>query len=118
MQGLLWEVGIADFIIVTLILGGGAAFMTGRAVARGWEPVTRAVIWMVPLTAAVRFIHFALFHGTLLSPQFYAVDFVFLTAFAVLGFRLTRRRQMMRGYGWAMEAAGPLSWRLKSGQKA
>lgn len=118
MHGLLWEVGIADFIIVTLVLGGGAAYMTGRAVASGWEPLIRAIIWMVPLSAAVRFIHFAMFQGTLLSLQFYAVDLIVLTLFAVLGFRLTRRRQMVRGYGWAMEASGPFSWRLKSGQKA
>ena len=118
MQGILWEVGIIDFIIVTLALGGGAAMMAGRAVANGWEPVWRAVLWMVPLAAAVRFIHFALFHGTLLSAHYYLVDLVILIAAAILGHRLTRVRQMAGRYGWAVEQSGPLSWRLKSSHHA
>ncbi|BCJ91464.1 hypothetical protein IZ6_21990 [Terrihabitans soli] len=112
-MGVIWEVGIADFIIVTILLGGGAAFMTGRAVANGWEPLARAVLWMVPLTAAVRFIHFALFHGTLLSWHYYLVDFVILMLAASFGHRLTRTRQMTRRYGWVIEDSGFLSWRLR-----
>jgi hypothetical protein len=111
--GILWEIGIADFIIVTILLGGGAAYMTGRAVAHSWEPVTRAVAWMVLLTAAVRFIHFALFHGTLLSVHYYLADFIILAAAAVLGHRITRFRQMTRRYAWAIEPAGMLSWKLR-----
>ena len=113
-MGVIWEVGIADFIIVTLLLGGAAAYMTGRAVANAWEPVTRALIWMLPLTAAVRFIHFALFHGTLLTPHYYVVDLVILAAAAWLGHRVTRVRQMTRRYGWSIERSGSLSWRLRS----
>jgi len=112
-MGIVWEVGLADFLIVTLLLGGGAAYMTGRAVANAWEPTLRAVAWMVPLTAAVRFIHYALFHGTLLSPHFYLVDFIILAAAAVLGHRVTRARQMTRRYAWAIEPAGFLGWRLR-----
>jgi hypothetical protein len=118
MQGILWEVGVADFLIVTIILGGGAAFMTGRAVAIGWEPLWRAIVWMLPLAAAVRFVHFALFEGTLLSLQFYVIDLVVLTAVAVLGHRLTRVRQMTRRYAWAIAPEGALSWRLKNAQDA
>jgi hypothetical protein len=112
-MGLFWEVGLADFIIVTILLGGGAAYMTGRAVARGWEPVSRAVAWMVLLTAAVRFIHFALFHGTLLSLHYYLADFIILALAAIAGHRITRFRQMTRRYAWAVEPAGLLSWKLK-----
>jgi hypothetical protein len=112
-MGFIWEVGIADFIIVTILLGGGAAYMTGRAVANAWEPLARAVLWMIPLTAAVRFIHFAMFHGTLLSPHYYLVDFVILALVAAFGHRLTRTRQMTRRYGWVIEDAGFLSWRLR-----
>ena len=38
----------------------------------------------------MRFIHFALFEGTLLSPHFYAVDTVVCLIFGFLGFRATR----------------------------
>ena len=113
MLGVLYEIGLADFVIVTLVLGGAAAYMTGRAVARSWEPGTRAIAWVVPLAAATRFIHFALFHGTLLTLHFYLVDFVILTLFAMLGHRVTRFRQMTRGYAWTIEPAQMLSWKLR-----
>lgn len=109
----LWERDLADFVIVTLLLGGGAAFMTGRAVALSWQPVTRALAWMVLLTAAFRFIHYALFGNTLLSVPFYLTDFVILSIAAVVGHRLTRFRQMTRRYAWVIEPAGLLSWRRR-----
>jgi hypothetical protein len=117
-MGILWEVGISDFIIVTLVLGCSAAMMTGRATAIGWDPAWRAVVWMIPLAAAVRFIHFALFHGTLLSPHFYLVDFIILSGAALLGHRLTRVRQMTRRYAWAVEPEGSFSWRLRNSDAA
>ena len=46
--------------------------------------------YMLILGAAVRFLHFALFEGTLLSLQFYAVDTVVCLIFGLLGFRVTR----------------------------
>jgi hypothetical protein len=115
-MGFLWERDLADFIIVTLILGGGAAYLTGRAVAFSWEPFARALMWMIPLTCAVRFIHYAIFGGTLLSLRFYLVDLVVLLIFAGLGHRLTRVRQMAERYAWRVAADGVWSWRLKSGE--
>ena len=112
-MGVIWEIGIADFIIVTILLGGGAAYMTGRAVAYSWQPVAKAIAWTIPLTGAVRFIHYAMFEGTLLTPHYFLVDFVILALAAVVGHRVTRYRQMTRRYGWAVEAAGFLSWRQR-----
>jgi hypothetical protein len=65
---------------------------------------------MLILGAAVRFIHFALFDGTLLSPQFYAVDTVICLLFGYLGFRITRVAQMTTQYRWINERAGLLRW--------
>ena len=115
-MGILWEHSIADFVIVTLILGGGAAIMTGRAVALSWEPLSRALLWMIPLAGAVRFIHYSIFGGTLLSPWFYLVDVAVLLIAGSLGHRLTRVRQMTERYAWRVAADGPWSWRLKSGE--
>ena len=95
----------------------GAAVLTGRAVAQSWEPLWRALAWMVPLTAAVRFIHFSIFGGTLLSPWFYLVDLVVLLIAAGLGHRLTRARQMTGRYAWRVASNGPLSWRLRSEER-
>jgi hypothetical protein len=54
---------------------------------------------MLVLGAVVRFFHFALFDGTLLSPHFYAVDTAIAMLFGMAGFRVTRARQMVRQYG-------------------
>jgi hypothetical protein len=111
MQGILWEGGPVDFIVVTAFLGGGAAYLTGRAVALTWRPVGYLLTYLFLLSAAVRFIHFALFEGTLLSLQFYLVDVVVLLCFGGLGYQLTRARQMAGQYAWLYERSGPLSWR-------
>ncbi|MEP0320678.1 DUF6867 family protein [Bauldia litoralis] len=112
-MGGIWEVSLGDFLLVTLFLGGGAAYLTGRAVAATWRPYRSLVIYIVLLTAAVRFIHHALFGGTLLSLQFYAVDLVILLVLGSLGFRITRAGQMTTQYGWIFQRSGPLSWRSR-----
>src|SRR5690606_14948282 len=67
------------FILVTVLLGGGAALLTGRAIARTWQPFRIAALYMLPLAAAVRFFHYALFGGTLLSLHYYVVDYLIVT---------------------------------------
>ena len=63
---------------------------------------------------AVRFIHFALFEATLLSPASFALDMLFLLAVGTLAWRLTRVKQMVTQYDWLYERAGPLAWREKA----
>jgi len=88
------------FLLVTVVLGGGAAWQAGRAIAQTWRPWWQAVLYMFLLGAAVRFIHFALFDGTLLSLGAYGLDTAVAIGFAALGFRITRGRQMARQYGF------------------
>ncbi len=109
----LWEVTAWEFVFVTIILAGGAAFLTGRAVARSWESELRLIIDMVLLAAATRFIHFALFGGTLIAPYYYLIDFVIITLIAILGKRMTRARQMARQYGFEYERRSAVSWTRK-----
>ena len=73
---------------------------------------------MLILGLAVRFIHFALFEGTLLSPQYYAVDTIVCLVFGFLGYRATRVGQMTTQYGWINERAGLLRWSRRSGRNA
>ena len=47
------------FLLVTVILGGGAAALAGRAIAETWRPWWQVVAYMLILGGAVRFIHFA-----------------------------------------------------------
>jgi hypothetical protein len=123
-MGLIAEKSFAAFLLVTVVLGGGAAFLAGRALARSWKPFARVAVYMLLLALAVRFLHWGLFmdatyeswrdmQGTLLSLHYYLVDVVVLIAFAGLGYRLERARQMTTQYGWIYERTGPLSWRKR-----
>jgi hypothetical protein len=114
MQGILYEEpSIWLFLLVTVCMGGWAAWMTGRAVAMTWRPVWQCVAATLVLAAAVRFIHFALFEGTLRSLHYYLVDATVVTAIGLLGYRVTRARQMTTQYRWLYERTGPLTWREK-----
>ena len=70
-QHLLYEENsFGVFLLVTLVLGGGTAWLSGRAIAQTWRPWWSVVAYMLVLGAIVRFFHFALFGGTLLSAAF------------------------------------------------
>jgi len=101
------------FVLVTIALGGGAAVLAGRAIAATWRPWWQVVIYMLILGGAVRFIHFALFGGTLLSAHYYAIDSTVCLVAGLLGFRAARVAQMVRQYRWINVADGPLRWRRK-----
>src|SRR5215510_1210489 len=98
------------FVLVTLAMGGGAAWASGRAIAATWRPWWQIVAYMLILAGAVRFIHFALFDGTLLSLHYYVVDAAVCLFFGFFGFRVTRAGQMATQYGFLNERTGLLSW--------
>jgi hypothetical protein len=115
MQGVLYEEPSAWlFILVTIIMGGAAAFQTGRAVASVWKPRWQLVFYVLLLGWAVRFIHFALFEGTFLSLHFYLVDTMILMAIAFAGWRHARSKQMARQYEWLFASSGPGMWQRKA----
>jgi len=99
------------FVILTVIIGGGAAFLAGRGLARSWKPFWRVYFYMALLAAAVRFFHYALFDGNLLSLYYYLVTYAVMLAAGVLGFRAMRTTQMVTQYRWLYERTSPLTWR-------
>jgi hypothetical protein len=101
------------FLFMTVIIGGGAAFQAGRAMASKWRPVWLTVFYMVLLGFALRFFHFALFNGDLLSLHYFVTDTLVLILAAMLGYRLTRVGQMTSQYPWLYERSGLLSWKEK-----
>lgn len=114
IPGLLYEEdSLGVFLLVTVVLGGGAAALAGRAVALTWRRWWQVDVYMLMLGAAVRFIHFALFGGTLLSIHYYAVDTLVCLAFGFAGFQAARARRMVAQYPWINEPDGPLRWRRK-----
>jgi hypothetical protein len=109
-QFLYEEGSLGVFVLITIVLGGGAAWLAGRAIAATWRPWWHAALYMLLLGATVRFMHFALFEGTLIAPHYYLVDTAFCLLFGLLGYRVTRARQMVTQYRWIFRPSGPMSW--------
>ncbi|BBK43102.1 hypothetical protein STVA_31220 [Allostella vacuolata] len=114
MEGLLgttWPV----FVGLTVILFGGAAFLTGQAVAGTWRPWWQTVPYAFLLGIGDRFLTYALFHGELLSPTGYLVHSLVLLAIASFAYRITRAHRLVKQYPWLYERSGLLSWRARGG---
>jgi hypothetical protein len=107
------EESLGIFLLVTIVLGGGASALAGRAIAATWRPWWQVVLYALILGAAVRFIHFALFDGTLLSVHYYVVDSAVCLILGFIGFRAARVSQMVAQYRWINVPDGLLRWRRK-----
>ena len=113
MDQLYADESLLQIALVTGVLGGGAAFLAGRAIAQTWRPFWSVVVYMAMLGASVRFVHFALFEGTLLSSASYLADTLYLIVIGSLAWRMTRAAQMATQYYWLYERTGPLTWRSR-----
>ena len=115
-MGVLWEINLFDFLLVTIFLGGSAGYMTGRAAALTWRSLGQLAVYLFGLACAVRFIHYALFNGTLLSLQFFVVDLIVLLVIGTLGYQITKTNQMVSQYSWLYRRRGWLSWRQRDSE--
>lgn len=114
MQGILYEeASIWQFLLISVIIGGWTAWRTGKSVAEGWQEMGTVVLYIALLGLGIRFIHHALFHGTMFSLQYYIVDTIVLLLFATAGFRFYRTKQMTNNYYWLYEKVSPFSWKNK-----
>lgn len=104
------EAGIGDFLIITCLLAGWAAWRFGAALAGTWRSYSQVVAYSLPFALLVRWVHFALFHGTLLSLHYYLVDLIVVLSIASLGYRFVRSAQMSRQYHWLYAKRGPFAW--------
>jgi len=102
------------FVVVTIILFGGAAFMMGQAIAGTWRPAWQVLPYGLMLGAANQFLTFALFHGPFGALLPYLVNTAVLVASAALAYRLTKVHKMVSQYPWLYERTGLFSWRPKS----
>lgn len=105
---------LLTYPLLTLGMGGLAAYLSGRAMAQTWRPFWHVPLYMLALAATVRFCHFALFEEPLLSLPSYLIDFASILLIAALGYRSVRARQMCTQYGWLYRASGPLAWRERT----
>jgi hypothetical protein len=105
----------AVFGLFTVVIMGGAGYLTGQAVASTWRPAWQAVLYSLLLGVADRFLVFALFGGTLLSVRGYLVDTAAILILCFAGYRLTRVRRMVSQYPWLYERDGAFRWRKRGG---
>jgi hypothetical protein len=117
MDGFYTDEPLLQIVLVSGVIGGGAAWLAGRAVARTWRPLGHVIAYMVLLGAVVRFVHFSLFEATLLAPLSYAADTAYLLLAGALSWRITLTNQMVKQYDWLYERAGPLTWRKRSSDR-
>ena len=88
------------FLLCTVILGCGAAYVSGRAIAETWRPFWQVIAYALLLALVVRFMHFALFEEVLVSLRNYIIDAGLLLVAAITGYNVARRRQMAITYTW------------------
>jgi hypothetical protein len=114
MQALLGT-SLGVFIGLTLIITGGAAIMTGRALADGWKSPWLVVAGCFGLAIANRFLIYALFGGPLLHLSGFLVSYAVITALALIAYRLTAVHKMVSQYPWRYEQVSLWSYREKAG---
>lgn len=102
---------IPVFIGMTFMLFGFAAFMTGQALANGWQPIWKVVPYGVLMGVGNRFLVFALFDGELLSFSGFVLASAVLVALTAVSYRLIQARKMVAQYPWLYESAGLFNWR-------
>ncbi len=111
MESLLGGVSLPVFIGLTVVLFGGAAFLTGQSMATAWRPAGKVVLYALLLGLGNRFLVYALFSGPLLSISGYIIDTAILMVFALAGYRVTKARKMVSQYPWLYERSGLFGWR-------
>jgi hypothetical protein len=107
------EQSLGIFLLVSVAMGGGAAWLAGRAIAATWRPWWHITLYMLPLALAVRFLHYALFEAKFLSLHYYLIDYAVCLGFGLLGFRLLRVRQMVSRDRWINERDGLWRWKRR-----
>jgi len=92
--------GLAVFLFVTVALGGAAARATGQAMARTWRPIYHLVNYALLLSAASRFIQYALFSQPFVSAKSFITDAIVLGGIAAASYLHARKQQMAAQYPW------------------
>jgi branched-chain amino acid transport system ATP-binding protein len=100
----------AAFLVLTFVLAGATAWITGHALATTWKPLWQVVLYCLLLAAAARFLLFALFAGDLLSIAGYVVTALILLFFGLVSFRTNRARKMVSQYPWLYRREGLFGW--------
>jgi len=101
------------YFAVTVVVLGGAAFLTGRALAQNWRPAWQILPAVALLAAADKFLLHALFGAELAGFVGLSIAAAILAAIAAVAYYFIRARRMVQQYPWLYERRGPFGWREK-----
>lgn len=104
------------FIGLTVVITGGAAVLTGRALSDGWKSPWQVVAACFGLALGDRFLVYALFGGELLHLAGFVTHFLVITVMALVAHRITAVRKMVNQYPWRYERASLWTYREKAGR--
>jgi len=100
------------FLWFTVIWMGGAALLTGRALALSWRPIWQVVLSCFGLGLVDRFFAYALFDASLLSVVGYMADTVTILGIGLFAYRVVHVSVIVRQYPWLFERTGWLTYKL------
>ena len=100
----------AIFIGLTVVLVGGAAILTGRAVANNWKPAWQVVASCFGLALADRFLIYALFQGELISPSGILIHFIVLTVMGLAAWQIAKVGKLVNQYPWRYRRTSPFGY--------
>jgi hypothetical protein len=109
---------LPQILCISVLAGGGAAWLAGRAIATTWRSPWHVLGYMALLGAAVRFVHFALFGVPPASFAGYAADTIYVALIGCLSWRVTRTRQMVTQYPWLYQRTSPVTWRERAAERS
>ena len=101
------------WIGITLVLTGGASYMTGQAIARTWRPLWQVLAYSLLLAIVSRFFVYALFDGYMLLVSGYLIDLAVLLAIGLFAFRINRVKMMVNQYPWLYTRSGLFGYRTR-----
>ena len=101
------------FFAMTVIVFGGAALLTGRALAQSWRPAWQILPAAALLATGDRCLLYALFGAEPAPLAGCSMAAAILAAIAAVAYYFTRARKMVRQYPWLYERRGPFGWHEK-----
>ena len=108
------DLALPEFLGVTVVLFGFAAYATGKAVASKWQPWWYCIGYSALLGLFDRFIQYALFAGVLNSYAAYIVDTAIIFLISLVSYRLTKVYKMIHQYPWLYQRAFIFFWQNKA----
>ncbi|HCI46992.1 MAG TPA: hypothetical protein DFI00_06845 [Rhodospirillaceae bacterium] len=107
-------ISLLGFVIVTFVLFGFCSFMTGQALANGWQKPLKIIPYGALLACGDRFIGYALAGGDLTSVTGFLAAWLVLGLICYAAYRLTLARKMVNQYPWLYQLSGPFSYKSKA----